>query len=353
MTHRRIAAGGAAAAGLLAAGAVVLSGGGGHPRDAQAAPAAGDRAAVERRDLVDRDTVAGTLGYAGAATLAASAAGVITHLHDPGTVVRRGHSLYDIDDAPAAWLLYGALPAWRDLGPGASDGADVRQLERNLRALGADPDGDLTVDDRWDWATTAAVERFQDARGLAEDGTLSRGELVFRRGPTRIGEVRAAVGDQVTPGRPVTDVSSTARRVTVDLDATRQRIARRGATVTVDLPTGRTVRGRIVEVSAVATKHGDADPTIAITIALRGRPGHGNGLDQAPVDVGFAVEQRKGVLAVPVKALLARQGGGYAVEVVQDGARRYLPVEPGLYGDDWVEVSGAALREGMTVVTAR
>jgi peptidoglycan hydrolase-like protein with peptidoglycan-binding domain len=352
VTRRRIAAGGAAAAGLLAAGAVVL-GGGGQPRAAAAAPPPGDRATVERRDLVDRDTVAGTLGYADTATVGAAAAGVITALRDPGTVVRRGHSLYDVDAAPAAWLLYGALPAWRDLTPGITDGADVRQLERNLRALGADPDGDLTVDDHWDWATTAAVERFQDARGLTEDGTLARGEVVFRPGPARIGEARVAVGDQVAPGRPVTDVSSTVRRVTVNLDATRQRIARLGASVTVDLPTGRTARGRIVDVGAVATKQGDADPTIEVAVALRGRYARGNGLDQAPVDVGFAVEQRSGVLAVPVKALLARQGGGYAVHVLEGGASRYVPVEPGLYGDDWVEVSGDALRAGMTVVTAR
>ena len=60
-----------------------------------------------------------------------------------------------------------------------------------------------------------------------------------------------------------------------------------------------------------------------MTIALRGR---GPGLDQAPVDVGFAVERRRGVLAVPVKALLARQGGGYAVEVAD---RRLVASSPG------------------------
>ncbi len=68
--------------------------------------------------------------------------------------MRRGESLYDVDDAPAAWLLYGSLPAWRDFAPYMSDGEDVRQLERNLRALGYDPDGDMTVDDEWTWATT-------------------------------------------------------------------------------------------------------------------------------------------------------------------------------------------------------
>ena len=109
-------------------------------------------------------------------------------MREAGAVVRRGHSLYDVDGEPAAWLLYGALPAWRDFAPGMDDGEDVRQLERNLRALGCDPDGDMTVDEEWTWATTAAVKCFQDARGLTEDGTLAKGEVVFRPGASRVGE---------------------------------------------------------------------------------------------------------------------------------------------------------------------
>jgi peptidoglycan hydrolase-like protein with peptidoglycan-binding domain len=348
----RIAAVGAVAAGLAVAGTLALADG--ERSGAAATPGPpGGRATVERRNLVDRDTVDGTLGYADAATLSAGAAGTITALRDSGSVITRGRSLYDLDGRPAAWLLYGSLPAWRDFTPGMADGADVRQLERNLRALGDDPYGDMKVDDHWDWATTAAVERFQHDRGMTEDGTLARGELLFRRGPTRIGDAKIALGAQVGPGTPVGDISSIERRVTVNLDAQRQELAHRGATVTVELPTGRTVRGRIVDVGAVATEQGDADPTIEVTIALRGKAARRSGLDQAPVSVGFAVAQRKGALAVPVTALLAREGGGYAVEVVDGGRHHYVTVEPGLYGDGWVEVTGGRLRAGMTVVTAR
>ena len=93
-----------------------------------------------------------------------------------------------------------------------TDGEDVRQLERNLRALGYDP-GD--VDDDWDWETTDAVQQFQLDRDLDDDGKLSRGEVVFRPGETRIGEAKASVGDSVSPGRPVASLSSTERVVTV------------------------------------------------------------------------------------------------------------------------------------------
>ena len=308
-------------------------------------------ATVERRDLVDRESVDGTLGYADAAALLAGATGIVTGLPEPGSVIRRGDALYRLDDAPAAWLLYGALPAWRDFSSGMTDGEDVRQLERNLRALGHDPDGDMTVDDDWDWATTAAVLRFQDERGLTEDGALARGEVVFRDGAARVGELRAALGQSVAPGAQIAELSTTRRVVTVDLEATRQSLAREGATVTVDMPGGRTARGRIEEVGKVAEQPADeeGEPTIEVTIALRGRAARGRGFDQAPVDVGFEAERRRDVLVVPVTALLARAGGGFAVETADGGL---IDVEPGAYAEDYVEVAGDGLREGLRVVTA-
>jgi peptidoglycan hydrolase-like protein with peptidoglycan-binding domain len=354
--RRRIAIGGGVLAAAALAGGIAVLGGDDDPGAPGAAHAAvGDTAKVERRDLVDRDEVDGTLGYAETGTLVAGAAGTLTSLRDPGAVVKRGQSLYDVDDVPAAFLFYGELPAWRDFTAWMEDGEDIRQLERNLRALGYDPDGDMTVDDEWDSGTTAAVERFQDDHGLEEDGSLEQGQVVFRSGPTRIGEAKATVGQPASPGKPLVDVSSTRRRVTVDLEATRQRLARESDTVTVELPTGDTARGRIVEVGKVAeqpTGEDAGDPTIEVTIELRGKAARGSGLDQAPVDVGFAVERADDVLAVPVKALLARQGGGFAVEVLDGAERRMVDVEPGLYADDFVEVEGD-LREGQTVVTAR
>jgi multidrug efflux pump subunit AcrA (membrane-fusion protein) len=350
----RIVAAGAAAA-AAAAAAVIVADGGDNAGATRAGSAPGATATVERRDLVDRESVDGTLGYADTSPLRAGAAGTLTAIRESGDVVRRGHSLYDLENAPAAWLLYGSLPAWRDFMPYMSDGEDIRQLERNLRALGHDPYGDMTVDDEWSWATTEAVQRFQDARDMTEDGTLAQGEVVFRPGPTRVGELKATVGQEVAPGAELAELSSTKREVTVDLDADRQELVRAGDTVTVELPNGKTVRGRVSEVGKVASQPAseDEESTIEVTIALRGRNARGSGLDQAPVDVGFASERRRDVLAVPVTALLARSGGGFAAEAIDgDGRRRLVPVEPGMYAEDYVEVSGAGLREGMRVVTA-
>jgi peptidoglycan hydrolase-like protein with peptidoglycan-binding domain len=344
----------AVAGAAAVAGAVALIAGGDEAPPVRASAADTATATVQRRDLVDRESVDGTLGYADAAPLLAGAAGTVTALPEPGSVLRRGRSLYAVDGEPAAWLLYGSLPAWRDFAAGMADGEDVRQLERNLRALGHDPDGDMTVDDEWTWATTAAVQRFQEEHGLIEDGTLARGEVVFRPGPARVGEVRATLGQAVGPGAEIAQLSTTRREVTVDLDATRQSLARAGDGVIVEMPDGRTVHGRIAEVGKVAEQPAaeDAEPTIEVTIELRGRAARGSGLDQAPVEVGFAAERRKDALVVPVTALLARAGGGFAVEVVEDGRARLVDVEPGMYAEDAVEVGGDGLREGMRVVVA-
>ena len=340
----------AVAVGVAAiAAAVVLAASGDEAPPVRAATTTAT-ATVERRDLVDRESVAGTLGYAGAAALVAGDSGTVTALPEAGSVIRRGESLFRLDDEPAAWLLYGSLPAWRDFSSGMTDGEDVRQLERNLRALGHDPDGDMTVDDDWDWATTAAVLRFEDERGLTEDGTLTRGEAVFRPGPARVGEVRAALGQSVAPGAQIADLSTTRREVVVDLEATRQSLAREGALVTVDMPDGSTARGRITDVGKVAERPAsdEGEPTIEVAVSLRGKAARGRGFDQAPVDVGFEAARRSDVLVVPVTALLARGGGGFAVETPEG---KLIEVEPGAYAEDYVEVEGD-LQEGMKVVTA-
>lgn len=328
---------------VLAAGAAVFVALQDGSTRATAAPdTATATATVERTDLVARESVSGTLGYADRGSLTLGVSGVLTRLRREGTVVERGGWLAEVDGERTGWLLYGDRPAWRDLVPGMSDGADVRQLEANLAALGHEPG---TVDEDWTSATTAALERFQDARGLTEDGSLSRGELLFRPGAVRVGEHKAQ------PGRPPTgelaEIASVLREVTVDLPADRQDLAREGGAVIVDLPTGETARGRIASVGTVARSNGQEEPaTVSVRVTLRGRAAQRGGLDQAPVDVGFERERARDALTVPVTALLAQAGGGYAVELA---GGRLVRVRPGLFADGRVAIEGD-VREGQEVV---
>ena len=310
-------------------------------------------ATVTKRNLVARDTFAGSLGFADSRALASGLAGTITGIRREGEVVRRGGILYRVNGRPVV-LLYGWYPLWRAIDYRV-EGQDVRQLERNLVALGYDPDGDIEVDEEYDWATRAAVKRWQADLGVTADGVVEPGDAVFLPGPRRVGEVKAQVGSTVQTGASVMDTSATTRIVTVDLDARRQTLVAKGQTVTVELPSGRVVEGIVTNVGKVAkTSAGDDDstPTIEVTIALRNARAAGS-LDQAPVDVGIAREYRRSVLTVPVTALLALAGGGYAVEVVEGGRTRLVRVEPGLYAGGLVEISGKGIREGMKVAVPR
>ena len=68
-------------------------------------------------------------------------------------------------------------------------------------------------------------------------------------------------------------------------------------------------------------------------------------LDAAPVSVRLARARRHHVLAVPVTALVATKGGGYAVEVARTGlSPRLVAVTPGLFAGGYVEIT--PLRRG-------
>src|SRR4029453_11813658 len=110
-------------------------------------------ATVARTDVVERQQVAGTLGYGDSLTVVGQArGGLVTRVPAVGAVIRRGQAIYEVDGQPVP-LWYGTRPAWRTFQLGTTDGPDVRQLEANLVALGFDPDRDITVDRHFSWAT--------------------------------------------------------------------------------------------------------------------------------------------------------------------------------------------------------
>ena len=337
----------AAVAGIAVVGWLLLA-----PGDSPNTRAANDAvpigaAAVERRDLVDRQDVDGTLGFSDTTKATAPAAGTITRLRDEGDTVTRGRSLMSIDAKATAWVLYGTIPMYCDLGPGVSNGRDVRQLERNLEALGYDPG---TVDDDWTSATTDAVVDFQDDRGLTQSGTIARSQFVVSNGPARVGKHSAEVGDPARTGAPVTELTSTTPVVTTKLDAGLAADVHRGDAVRVTLADGSEVGGKVTSVGTVATAGQDgASPTVELGVALnRGRHGR---LDGAPVSVSLETGRTKDAVAVPVTALVATAPGRYAVELA--GSRRLVTVTLGAFADDWVQVTGSGLAPGIRVVVPR
>ena len=304
-------------------------------------------AVITRGDLVDTTSVSGTLTYNGSRSVSCGAGGVVTWTPVVGATVSRGETLLKVADKPVT-LMYGRLPVYRTLKAGMSKGPDVRQLESNLAALGY---GDaLTVDDTFTAATTQAIKDWQADRGLAKTGVIDASQVVFQRGAIRIKEVKAAVGAQSQPGQPALTVTETTRRVHVDLDATKQDLARKGAQATIELPGGSDVKGHISSVGSVAKTSGSGDnQTTTIDVDLTIDGGKTGKLDQAPVTVDLESERSKNVLSVPIEALLALREGGFAIQVVENGTARTVGVTTGMYGGGRVEISGAGLSAGLKV----
>lgn len=148
---------------------------------------------VQRRNLVATDTESGTLSYANPQTVFNRLSGTITSLPKVGQVIEPGRTLYRVSGAPVV-LFDGAVPAYRDLTSGVTDGEDVLQLNRDLRSLGFDPEHQLALNDTWQTATTTAVEEWQSAVGETETGTVALGQIVFLPGSQRITSIDTMLG---------------------------------------------------------------------------------------------------------------------------------------------------------------
>jgi hypothetical protein len=329
-----------------AAGTVWLAGGfgtGGPSGPGNGAGLSGTTTqSVRRETLSARTAVAATLGYAGSHTVTVpgpgSGPGTFTWLPSAGRLIRQGQVAYRTDNGVPAYLLYGTVPAWRTLSEGMR-GADVAQLNRDLVRLGYVGSGYLAARgwDYFSWDTRYGLERLQASLGLEQTGTLPLGQAVFEPEALRVATVRASLG--AAASGPVFSATSARHVVSVSLAAADQSEVRKGDQVSVTLPDGSTTPGVISSIGKVATGHGSS-ATITVLVRLD-HPGAAGHLDQAPVTVNITTGRVRGVLAVPVAALVARPGG-YAVEVVSGGRHRLVPVRPGLFDDaaGMVQVTG-------------
>jgi hypothetical protein len=321
-----------------------------------------DRSALTGNRAVDASAAAAVtraqqaLAAARASASAYGPGAVFTALPTVGAVIRRGSTLLRVDGAPA-FLLYGPALPWRAFRAGMSPGPDVAELNRNLRELGV---ASGLAGDAFTGATAAGIVAFQRDRGIPATGELQLGTVVFAAGAVRVSGVQASLGGPVAPG-PVLSVTSAAQRVTIALDASQQSAIKVGDPITITLPDNDETPGRISSIARVATASGDgagagggggAGPTIAVDAVPTDAAAIGD-LDKAPVDVSITTSSVRDALVVPIGALLALAGGGYALEEV--GAvhvHHLLAVRLGLFddADGLVEVTGAELAAGQRVV---
>src|ERR1700722_10675756 len=318
---------------------------------------AADRASVSSAQAALARAQAG-VSAARSSEAAYGQSSTFTMLPAVGRVVSRGQSLYAIGGQPVM-LLYGSVIPSRAFVGGLPAGPEVAELNANLDALGY---ASGLTGDAFTAATATAIQAFQAAHGLAVTGGLALGSVVFERGPALVTNVTATVGANVAPG-PVLGVSSTVPQVTIQLSAAQQSSVKVGDPVTINLPNERSTEGVVSAVGAVAkapSKGGEGGggeggeeggPTIEVDVTPND-PGAIGHLDEAPVTVEITTASVANALTVPVDALLALAGGGYALEVVQGKTHRLEAVSLGLFDDaeGLVQVSGREVAAGQRVV---
>jgi peptidoglycan hydrolase-like protein with peptidoglycan-binding domain len=295
-------------------------------------------ATVTEGALVSQLSASGTLEYTTSGGSGYSVinqeSGTFSKLPSVGEAFSRGQVLYRVSDDPVI-LLYGSTPVYRSLYEGDT-GPDVRELNANLVALGYATSSDLDPDlDYFSYETAYALERLQYHLGEEQTGSLTEGQAVFLPGEIRISTVSATLGTSAGTGSPIMQATSTDRQVVVELNAAEQTEVNSGDQVQITLPDGNNTPGVLSRIGTVASSSGSAGSgaTLPLYITLK-HPRAAGTLDQAPVGLEITTAAVKHALIVPVDALLALSGGGYAVETIgTGGVHKLVAVALGTFDD--------------------
>ncbi|MET9863891.1 peptidoglycan-binding domain-containing protein [Streptomyces smyrnaeus] len=383
----------AAATAVGAAGVAATGAFPGQAKSAGAPRAAGPQktAPVERTTLTRTETVDGTLGFGTPTTVQQAAtgnqsdggdsgggsaqqpggntgnsnssqeAGIITWLPEEGATLSRGDTVYSVDEHKVP-LLYGSKPFYRTLRPGVA-GDDVETLEKNLGELGY---SGFTVDEEFTSGTAQAVRDWQDDLHREATGEVAPGDAVVASGARRVAEQRTSPG--ALAGGEALTWTGTDRIVEVELEAGLESLVEKGTKATIGLPDGGTAQAEVTDIgtpsggqessgggqgSEEGGDGGAEEATLPVELKVGSQQKLGR-YQAASVDVVLKAQAREDVLAVPVNALLAEPGGGYAVETRgADGRSRRIPVRLGMFADGKVEVSGKGIEEGLDVGVPR
>jgi hypothetical protein len=296
---------------------------------------------VERENISATTPENATLGYAGSYTVTGQGGEALTWLPSAGSVIRQGQVLYRTDNGTPTVLMYGSVPAWRNLSEGTT-GEDVTQLNHDLVDLGYANSSDINALgwDYYSWETRYAVENMEEELGVSNpSGSLTLGSVVFKPEALRVSTLTGSTGSPASG--PILSATSDRHVVTIALSTSMESEVKARDSVSVTLPNGSTTPGVIASVGTVASGP-SSSPTIPVYVKLT-NPSAAGSLDEAPVTVNITTGSASNVLVVEVGALMALPSGGYAVEVVGPGnSQRLVPVTVGLFDDTagLVQVTG-------------
>ncbi|MEV5672403.1 peptidoglycan-binding protein [Streptomyces sp. NPDC052503] len=204
----------------------------------------------------------------------------------------------------------------------------------------------------------SAIKRWQKSVGIEPTGVLEISDVVVTRSAVRVSEVSAQSGDAAA--NDLLSVSATTKSVHIPVETLDLGTIKAGQKVTVVLPDGTETAGEVATIGTTikADQEGESGTGVTkinVTVSVDDAEAVKD-IDAAPVQVRFEGEAKKGVLAVPVGALLALREGGYAVRLAEgrsaegrSAGGRLVPVDTGMFARGLVEISGEDIAEGMKV----
>jgi len=237
-------------------------------------------------------------------TAIAGRSGVVTDIAlTPGAPIAAGDRLLTIDLTPVI-VAAGQTPVFRDMSL-EMKGPDIAQLRRFLGFDGGD---------YFDWPTFEAVRAWQRNLGVAADGVVHRGDLLFLPVLPARGYVdpAIAVGDIVDPGGELVAVVGEAD-ILVNTDPGGR--LRAGMTAHVTLPDGSVVSGILTG----PTRHSDGVEYFRLETETGQSPCDDACAAQFPVTTPSQVRVRVELvpvaegLVVPDSALVVQPDGSLAV----------------------------------------
>lgn len=332
---------------------------------------------VEQRVLVTRVVTRGTAHFGSprevVLTLSDLKTGprILTGSSRPGQRIGAGEVLATVSGRPV-FLLEGAVPSYRDLGPGIA-GPDVRQLEGSLRRLGLDPGA---VDGTFGSATAAALSEMYRRAGhvpitatesdlamarpaeaamvpgaSAQAGVqLPSDEVVFLPNlPIRVSELPLNVGAAVNGALATVTDSDVVIDALLPVEQSGRVSA--GDRVIVDEPSlGIKGEGTVADIAGRAGTGGADAFHVAFEVTVPEPP---PALVGASVRLTIPVRStRTARLTVPVSAVSLGPDGGSRVEKSVSGETRFVKVDTGFSADGYVAVTprGRTLAAGDKVV---
>jgi hypothetical protein len=257
--------------------------------------------------------------------------------------------LYSVDGRAVTAMVSDATFD-RDIKDGIDAGDDILAVEEMLVSLGYGADGDLDVDDVFDEDTEQAIIEWEEDLqntfdAVVVDGVVSLDEIVIFEPGTVADSVVVYDEEIIASGSELwlSSTETTARIVETSIAVADQDKLAEGNVVDIEFPDGDIVQGTVTTVATSTTTDPmspDSDPMIAVEISVTQVPASVRDLNEVDVQIKLVEEIAAGATVVPVSALVATGDGNFAVEAVTTNGTTFVQVEPGMFSDGWVEVSG-------------